>query len=154
MSQNNGMVCTFKDLQKQIDSLNAKIEQLNSLVFKTINGESILGEGNINIQASVVANEAYPQSWFEDTDTMADLIDKINADTNAVPGKIYLSTISLNDLPSEMLQAEVKAEIMAYEQGLGKVILFTVTSSNTAPYHWEYTSAWGGTGTWRAFQTA
>lgn len=150
MSQNNNIICKFKDIQSKLDSIEEQLKQ--ALTLKTINGESILGSGNIDIQSSVVANEAYPASWFEDTNTMEDLIGKINADNNAVPGKIYLNTISLNDLPAGMVQAEVKAEIMAENPRDGKVILFTVTSSNTAPYHWEYTSAWRATGTWRAFQ--
>ena len=148
MSQNNGMICTFRDVQKQIDDLNNK---LNSLSFKTINHENITGEGNIDIQAYVTANEAYPEDWLDGVTTMAGLIAKINDDPNAVPGKIYLSTVSFSDLPANMLFAEVKAEIMTQGQ-YGKVILFTVTSSNVAPYHWEYTSTWRQAGTWRAFQ--
>lgn len=154
MSQNNGMVCTFRDLQKQINELNAKVNSSsNDIALKTINHESIKGEGNIDIQAYVTANEAYPEDWLDGVTTMAGLIAKINDDPNAVPGKIYLSTVSFSDLPANMMFAEVKAEIMTQGQ-YGKVILFTVTSSNVAPYHWEYTSTWRQTGTWRAFQVA
>lgn len=118
----------------------------------TINGHSIVGGDNIDIdvQSIVRANEPYPESWKTDG-TMAELIADINADDSAVQGKIYLATVYLSDLPASMIQAEMKAEIMTVDENLGKNILFTITSSNTAPYHWEYSSAYGSTGAWRSF---
>ena len=104
-------------------------------------------------QAEVVINESYPSAWLQSQD-MEDLIQAINDDSDAVVGKVYMDTISLSDLPASMQQAEVKVEIMSELQGEGKVLLFTVTSSNTSPYHWEYTSAYGETGTWREWATA
>lgn len=117
-------------------------------------------------QVVVIAAQPIPTTWPTDsTHSMADLIDAINADETAVPGRMYLSTISLNDLPyyddngtpARLLQAEMKIEIMAREpidaNNIKDVILFVVTSSN-APYHWEYTSVWGSTGEWIAFEVA
>lgn len=104
-------------------------------------------------QAEVVINESYPSAWLQSQD-MEDLIQAINDDPDAVVGKVYMDTISLSDLPASMQQAEVKVEIMSELQGEGKVLLFTVTSSNISPYHWEYTSAYGNTGTWREWATA
>ena len=104
-------------------------------------------------QAEVVINESYPSAWLQSQD-MEDLIQAINDDSDAVVGKVYMDTISLSDLPASMQQAEVKVEIMSELEGEGKVLLFTVTSSNTSPYHWEYTSAYGETGTWRSWANA
>ena len=51
-----------------------------------------------------------------------------------------MSTVSYSDLPAGLIQGELKVEILDSEE-FGKVILFTLTSSNVEPYHWEYTSA-------------
>lgn len=98
-------------------------------------------------QSEVIINESFPVDWLS-AQSMTDLIQAINDDSDAMVGKVYMDTISLSDLPAGMRQAEVKAEIMS-ELGDEKVILFTITSSDTSPYHWEYTSAYGATGIWR-----
>lgn len=97
-----------------------------------------------------VINRAFPTSW-RTNGTMAQLISDINADTTAVKGRSYLKTVGISDLPAGMIQAEMLVAIMD-TLGNSKVILFTVTSSDTSPYHWEYTSAYGALGTWRSFQ--
>ena len=102
-------------------------------------------------QEEVIINEAFPNSWHK-TGTMADLIADINADTDAVAGKVYMDTVSFSDLPGEMQQAELKSEIIS-QLGNSKVIVFTVTSSEVSPYHWEYTSAYGQTNSWREWVT-
>lgn len=102
-------------------------------------------------QEEVIINEAFPNSWHK-TGTMADLIADINADTDAVAGKVYMDTVLFSDLPGEMQQAELKAEIIS-QSGNSKVIVFTVTSSEASPYHWEYTSAYGQTNSWREWVT-
>lgn len=102
-------------------------------------------------QEEVIINEAFPNGWHT-TGTMADLIADINADTDAVAGKVYMDTVSFSDLPGEMQQAELKAEIIS-QLGNSKVIVFTVTSSEVSPYHWEYTSAYGQTNSWREWVT-
>ena len=102
-------------------------------------------------QEEVIINEAFPNSWHK-TGTMADLIADINADTDAVAGKVYMDTVLFSDLPGEMQQAELKSEIIS-QLGNSKVIVFTVTSSEVSPYHWEYTSAYGQTNIWREWVT-
>lgn len=97
----------------------------------------------------ITANQSFPDTWMA-ADTMAELISIINNDSTATKGRIYLSTISLDDLPANMGQAEVKVEIQQ-DTEIGKVLLFTVTSSNISPYHWEYISAYGNEGAWRSF---
>ena len=92
-----------------------------------------------------------PASWDVDHG-MSQLIASINNDTTAVPGKSYLGTVHLNDLPGSMMQAELIIEIMdQLGQNGGKVIKFELSSSNVAPYKWEYTSAYGALGEWRSW---
>lgn len=122
-----------------------------------------LASGVQEAKTVVIAYQPMPEEWKE-VDTMSDLIAAVNADETAVPGRLYLSTIRLNDLPyynesgggtSQLIQAEMRIEIMASENIMGsikKVILFTITSTNS-PYHWEYTSAWGNAGQWVSFVT-
>ena len=116
--------------------------------IKTINNQTLLGEGNIHIQEGSAM--PFPNDW-DINHTMQDLIDDINADNNATVGNVYLATVSISDLPSGLVQAEMQVEIMSEIPNLGKVILFTVTSDSVSPYHWEYTSTYGATGQWRYF---
>jgi len=155
--------------------------------IKTINNQSILGEGNITIEtpeqqqanwneSDTVApsyiqnkptalsdfqndmgfitdgeiNSSFPETWDLNS-TLADLIDDINNDTTATSGKSYFGTVNLTDLPDGLQQAEMQVEIMSEIEGLGKVILLTLTSENTSPYHWEYTSAYGEPSTWKSY---
>lgn len=117
--------------------------------IKTVNGNNILGSGDIDIQSTILANEQMPASW-DTTHTMHDLINSINADPNAVPGKIYLSTVHISDLPSGILQAEVKVEVMGQQAGK-KILLFSITSADISPYRWEYTAYNMSEGPWRSW---
>ncbi len=107
-------------------------------------------------------NQKFPNSW-RTNGTMLDLIKDINEDDTAVEGKSYFGTVGISDLPAGLIQAEMKVEVMVYDEHVPlepengiyqKVISFTVTSSNIEPYHWEYTSSWGQGGSWRSFLTS
>ena len=110
-----------------------------------------LVDTGVSIQELVIVNRAFPESWRVDG-TMEDLIEDINADKSAVKGMSYLQTVSCSGLPTGIMQGEMLVEIME-SNAYGKVILFTMTSSDVHPYHWEYTSAWGGSGTWRSWES-
>lgn len=58
--------------------------------IKTINGSSILGEGNIVLDTSTY--KGLPETW-DTTHSMSQLIASINADETAIPGKSYLGTV-------------------------------------------------------------
>lgn len=117
--------------------------------IKTINGSSILGEGNIVLDTSTY--KGLPETW-DTTHSMAQLIASINADETAVPGKSYLGTVQLSDLPAGMVQAELIIDIMDQLGADGdKVIVFSLSSADISPYKWEYTSAYGRTGAWRSW---
>lgn len=135
------------------DSIAPQEKLVSGQNIKTVSGQSILGEGNIDIQADITANEQMPAEWIEDSHTMADLIAFINADEAAVPGKIYLGSLVLSDLPAGLFKAEIKAEIMG-EQAGKKIILFSTTSADISPYMWQYTSYNMGDGPWRSWVSA
>lgn len=106
-------------------------------------------------------NLRIPAEWNVNG-SMIDLIDDINDDITATPGKVYLGTIHLNDLPysedeswsgRRLVQGEARIEIMASQGDTGKVINFTLTST-LKPYHWEYTSSWRNEGEWISFLTS
>lgn len=111
-----------------------------------------MGSGSGPAPQNVPAFKQFPDDWTLDG-TMAQLIADINADDTAVAGMAYAGTVEMSDLPASMVQAELQAQVITVDENLGKVILFTATSNNTAPYHWEYTSAYGATGQWRGFAT-
>jgi hypothetical protein len=106
----------------------------------------ITNDSGFITQEEVIVNQNFPSGWRK-SGSILNLIEDINNDSTATTGKSYLSTVRYNDLPAGLVQGEMKVEVMADEAGIGKVILFTLTSSSNAPYHWEYTSAWRGSGT-------
>ena len=124
----------------------AEIDGMIPVVPTTVS--SFTNDAGYITQDGVIINESFPQGWHKQG-TMAQLIADINNDTTAVTGKVYMDTVSVSGLPEGLMQAELKAEIISQIASNEKVILFTVTSSNVAPYHWEYTSAYGSLGTWR-----
>ena len=124
-------------------------EILNKPTIPTSTSQLTNDSGFIT-QNDVLAYKAFPSGWHT-TGTMADLISDIAADSNATEGMSYMDTVSFSDLPAGLLQGEIQVDIMSDVAGLGKNVLFTLTSSNQSPYHWEYTSAYGATGTWRSW---
>ena len=136
-----------------VNAINQKQDTLISGEnIKTINGSSILGEGNIVLDTSTY--KGLPETW-DTTHSMAELIASINADETAIPGKSYLGTVQLNDLPAGMTQAELIIDIMDQLGTDGdKVIVFSLSSADISPYKWEYTSAYGRAGAWRSWATA
>lgn len=113
--------------------------------FKTVNGQSIVGTGNIETSTYM----GIPGTW-DTSHTMSELISSIAADTSAVPGKSYIGTVHLSDLPGSMIQAELIIEVMD-QLGSDKTVAFQLSSADTSPYKWEYVSAYGASGTWRSW---
>ena len=137
---------TFKDIKKILKGSGLNLNDKFIKGFEQLFSKAFEEAG----KAIIIANQPFPQSWME-ASSMSDLIEIINSDENAQKGAMFLSTMRLSDLPAHMMQAEIKVEIL-YDRGVGdKIILFTITSEDTPPYHWEYTSAYGNPGTWRAF---
>lgn len=127
---------TLKELE---DSIPTKISDLiNDTGFITAS------QASDSAIVSVTANQPFPQSWPK-TGNISDLVTAINNDPSATAGKIYLATVEYNDLPTGLQQAEMKVEIM------NQTMLFTITSEDVSPYHWEATSAYGRLTPWRSF---
>ena len=111
--------------------------------IKTINGTSVLGNGDLHIGT----NYSFPDAWSSYTSSSTStrqFCDIVNADSGAVMGMSYLGEVRWNDLPFNG-NAEVVVEIMSGTGTSGKVIHLILTSGNVAPYRWEYTYWSNGT---------
>ena len=120
--------------------------------IKTINNQSILGSGNMDI----ATNQAFPTGWpTTSATTTKAFCDAVNADSSAVAGMSYLGEVRWSDLPSTLVNAEVVVEIMHGTGTSGKVIHLVLTSGNLAPYRWEYTYWNNGSNVsgWIGYQT-
>ena len=101
--------------------------------IKTIDGNSVLGSGNLELSTYLT----YPAGWPTNGTTAA-FCDAIAADTSATVGKAYLGEVTLNDMPSGISNAEIKVEIMDGTTAATKVIVLTMSSGNVSPYMWQY----------------
>lgn len=134
-----------------VDSAPEALDTLKELAA-ALNDDSNFATTIINrINAIDTTYRDIPAGWDVDH-SMSQLIASINNDTTAVPGKSYLGTVHLSDLPENMMQAELIIEVMDQLGSDGdKVIKFELSSSDVAPYKWEYTSAYGALGEWRSW---
>lgn len=116
--------------------------------IKSINGESVLGSGDMRI----ATNQAFPQTW-PTTGTTKAFCDAVNADSTAVEGMSFLGEVTWSDFPTGIANAEVVVQIMDGTGTSNKVIHLILTSGNVAPYRWEYTYWNNGTNVsgWIAF---
>lgn len=133
--------------------LNAKQDTLvNQENIKSINGDSILGSGNLEISAHLV----FPSTWpTTSSTTTKQFCDVVAADTTATRGKMYLGEVRWSDLSTVgLVNAEVVVEVMDGTTAQNKVIVLTMTSGNHAPYLWKYTYWNGGSNVsgWIGFQ--
>lgn len=104
--------------------------------LKTINGNNIVGNGNIAIKTY----QPFPSSWSSAVSgTTSNFCSIVNADSSTIEGMAYLGEVRWSDLPSSLVNAEVVVEIMSGSGTSGKVIHLTLTSGNRNPYRWEYT---------------
>ena len=120
--------------------------------IKTINGNSILGSGDMII----ATNQEFPSSWpVSSSTTTKAFCDVVNADSTAVEGMSYLGEVLWSDLPFNG-NAEVVVQVMNGTGTSNKVIHLILTSGNVAPYRWEYTYWNNGSNVsgWIAYATA
>lgn len=137
---------TLKELEDKINALAmSQITNDAGYVQQDENGQLKVNETNITntINNIIVSNQPFPEDWPTDNQhTLSDLVAAIDADDDAVKGKVYLSTVHYTDLPGSMSDAELKVEIMD-ERNTHKIAVFSITSANTSPYNWHATM-WGG----------
>ena len=140
------------NLQTSINTIATKQDTLVSgSNIKTINGNSILGSGNYNIETY----HTFPITWTTDG-TIAELMEDIEADASAIPGMVYLGEITCSDMPF-IGNGDLVVEIID-GNSTNKVIVASLNSGNISPYYWRYTY-WitGGTvhtSGWISFQPA
>lgn len=131
-------------------ALNAKQNTLVSGTnIKTINSNSVLGSGNLQISGFL----PYPAAWTTNSTTKA-FCDDIAADSSAVVGTAYLGEVTISDMPAGIANGEIKAYILDGTTAANKVIQLELTSGNVAPYKWIYTYWNGGSNVsgWKTWQ--
>ena len=122
--------------------------------IKTINGNSLLGSGNLPIRTY----QAFPASWVAaSSSTTKAFCAVVDADTSAVEGMAYLGELRCSDFSSSgvgIINGEAIVEIISGTGSGGKVIHIILTSGDTDPYRWEYTYWASGARTsgWIGFQ--
>ena len=127
---------------------------VNQENIKSINGNSLLGSGNLAIRTY----QAFPSSWSSATsDTTDNFCAVVDADSNAVEGMAYLGELRCSDFNTSgvgIINGEAIVEIFAGSGTSGKTIHITLSSGDTNPYRWEYTYWADGlrTSGWIGFQ--
>jgi hypothetical protein len=96
--------------------------------IKTINGEPVLGDGNIKIST----NATFHSGW-NITGTTEQLHQSIIDDDTVKAGDSFLGTLSCSDLPGDMIQAEAIISIIS-DGANGKAISINLTSVEVPPY--------------------
>lgn len=145
---------TLKELEDKIDALAmSQITNDAGYVQQDENGQLKVNETNITntINKIIVSNQPFPSTWpIDNQHSLSDLIAAIDADDEAVKGKVYLSTVHYTDLPGSMSDAELKVEIMD-STGSHKIAVFSITSANVSPYNWHATMWSGELTDWRSY---
>ena len=137
-------------VQTQINSKQPTL--VSGTNIKTINGNNILGSGNLELTQFL----GFPSDWPTTSSTTTKAFcDVVAADADAIEGKMYLGEVRWSDLSTVgLVNAEVAVKIMKGTTAASKVIVLTMSSGNHAPYQWQYTYWNGGASTsgWIGFQ--
>ncbi len=132
----NGAVEALDTLKELGDALPTKVSDLdNDAGYITEEDGLLLVNENI---VTVISNQPFPSTWPTSSSySFADLVSAIDADEDAIQGKVYLATVHYSDLNSSvgLSDAELKVEIMESSSS-HKIARFTITSANKAPYYW------------------
>lgn len=138
------------DVVLTASDLGAQEELVSQVNIKSIDGNSLLGSGNLELSTYL----PFPNSWTTNSTTKA-FCDDVAADTSAVAGKAYLGEVVFSDLNTVgLVNAEIVVEIIAGSTAATKIIVLRMTSGNHAPYQWQYTYWNGGSDVsgWVGFQ--
>lgn len=90
-------------------------------------------------------------SYVATDGTMTELIASLD-ENNTPTGIIYFGGITCSDLPNNMMQAELKIEVVKNSNNLN-VYYFTIISTNVSPYLWTGTGYQGDFSGWEARPT-
>ena len=145
-----GGASASSDTLKEIsDAIPTKVSDLTNDVGYITENNGQLQVNTTNI--SIISNQPFPSGWPTANDkTFNDLIEAIDNDTDAVKGKVYLSTVHYSDLPDSLADAELKVEIMD-STGSHKIAVLTLTSANQSPYNWHTTMWMGQIEDWHSY---
>lgn len=99
--------------------------------LKTLNGEELVGSGDIEI----LANKLFDSSW-NTSGTTAEFLADMYADTNVVPGLCYIGSLSCSDKPFNG-NADTYVEVLESSTSAPKVLHVNIYSGDVFPYHWE-----------------
>lgn len=113
----------------------------------------ILSGNKTSADLGITTLTPFPSTW-PTTGKFEDLLAAIRADATAVKGASFLGEVTFDDLPANLVNAEVKVEVLEGTTSATKVIHSVITSGNRKPYRWEYTSWNGGNSNsgWISFQ--
>ena len=102
----------------------------------------------------ISAPAVYVPSPFKSTWTMgptvpfADFCDEVLADPDSVVGRSYIGQLQCTNLPDSLVNAEARIDVTEIGEG-DKVLLVTMYSVTTSPYHWE---CYYPNGEWHSWQ--
>lgn len=145
-------------LSDGLDNLSDRVDDLSDTKqdllisgenIKSINGESLLGKGNL----SITTYQAFPSSWPTSSSyTAKQFCDVVDADESAVIGMGYFGGAKWSDKPAGLANGDVVVEILEGPNRT-KAIHLIMTSSSVYPYRWEYTYwSHGSNSGWRGIQ--
>lgn len=146
---------TLKELEDKINALAmSQITNDAGYVQQDENGQLKVNETNITntINKIVVSNQPFPANWPKSGQNkgFSDLIAAMNNTEDVTAGKVYLATVYYNDLPDSMMQAELKIEIMQWDD-IRHIAVFTLSSSDRPPYNWHNTLLDDQLGSWYSY---
>lgn len=101
--------------------------------IKTVNGQDILGAGNL----AITTYQSFNTNWTT-SDTIDAFCANVDADASAVEGMAYLGELTCSDLPFAG-NADTVVEVMSGSGTSGKAIHITITSGDIVPHRWDYT---------------
>lgn len=84
-------------------------------------------------------------STYSIDDFCADVL----ADGDCKVGMSFMGELKVTDLPASLINGEAKVEVLGTDDS--RILLVTLISLTTSPYHWEYTYPYGKT--WRSWAT-
>ena len=109
--------------------------------IKTVNGNNLLGSGNV----AITTYTAFNPNWHNSSSyTTFDFCESVNADPNAIIGMAYLGSLKCNDIPiapygpSQIRQGDATVKIIG-QGSTSKIITIELSSSSDYPYKWQIT---------------
>ena len=120
--------------------------------LKTINGESVIGSGDIKVTTFQPFKSSWPTS---SSYTISQFCAAVNNDADATIGMGYFGGAKWSDKPSGLSNCDVVVEVLQGPNTNTKSIHLIITSGSVAPYTWEYTW-WSGSSPkgWVSFKSS